>query len=70
MVIVKYQYETVLNVGGGFFNGGFCVFGIKIRVLGIHLLVTISLVSEQNLSDWQVILTQVHVNGFPVYKAG
>lgn len=54
----------------GVFNGGFCAFGIKTDILGMHLFMMISLVSEQNLSDWQVILTQVYANGFPVYKAG
>lgn len=52
-------------------NGGFCVFGKRISVLGIHLFVMISVVSEQNFSEpTQVILAQVRKNGFPVYKAG
>lgn len=35
----------------GFFNRAFCAFGIKTDVLGMHLFMMISLVSEQNLSD-------------------
>lgn len=32
-------------------SGGFCVFGKRISVLGIHLFVMISVVSEQNFSE-------------------
>lgn len=43
---------------------------VKISALGIRLFVMISLVSEDNLSNCQVILMQVLANVFCVCKAG
>lgn len=67
MVLVKYLCETILKVV--FLMVAF-VSVVKISALGIRLFVMISLVSEDNLSNCQVILMQVLANVFCVCKAG